>query len=80
MEDATDFSWQGAKATHVVLLCEMECGVVKREESDRIDRTVGKMRSVNLESKSSDQRLSGQVLVEIIVKVSVVLPGLKPQM
>ena len=26
MEDATDFSWQGAKAAHAVLLCEMERG------------------------------------------------------
>ena len=26
MEDATDFSWQGAKAAHTVLLCDMERG------------------------------------------------------
>ena len=26
MEDATDFSWQGAKALHAVLLCDMERG------------------------------------------------------
>ena len=26
MEDATDFSWQEAKAAHTVLLCEMEWG------------------------------------------------------
>ena len=26
MEDATDFTWQGAKAAHAVLLCEMERG------------------------------------------------------
>ena len=26
MEDATDFSWQGAKAAHAVLLCEFERG------------------------------------------------------
>ena len=28
MEDAKDFSWQGAKAAHAVLLCEVERGVV----------------------------------------------------
>ena len=28
MEDATDFSWQGAKASHAVLLCDMERGDV----------------------------------------------------
>ena len=26
MEDATDFSWQGANAAHAVLLCGMERG------------------------------------------------------
>ena len=30
MEDA-DFSWQGAKAAHAVLLCEMERGFLKWE-------------------------------------------------
>ena len=35
-EDATDFSWQGAKAAHV-LLCEMERGTVNWEDMDRID-------------------------------------------
>ena len=38
MEDATDFSWQGAKAAHAVLMCEMERGTVKWEDGDRIDR------------------------------------------
>ena len=38
MEDATDFSWQGANAAHAVMLCEMECGVLSWEDSDRIDR------------------------------------------
>ena len=32
MEDATDFSWQGAKAAHAVLLCEMERGSLSWEE------------------------------------------------
>ena len=39
MEDATDFSWQGAKAAHAVLMCEMERGTVYWENGDRIDRT-----------------------------------------
>ena len=38
MEDATDFSWQGAKAAHAVLLCEMERGSLTWEDTDRIDR------------------------------------------
>ena len=38
MEDATDFSWQGAKAAHAVLLCEMERGSLQWENTDRLDR------------------------------------------
>ena len=38
MEDATDFTWQGAKAAHAVLLCEMERGTLQWEDQDRIDR------------------------------------------
>ena len=38
MEDATDFSWQGAKAAHAVLLCEMEWGSLQWEDLDHIDR------------------------------------------
>ena len=38
MEDATDFSWQGAKAAHAVMLCEMERGVLTWEDTERIDR------------------------------------------
>ena len=38
MEDATDFSWQGAKAAHAVLLCEMERGSLQWEDLDRIDQ------------------------------------------
>ena len=38
MEDATDFSWQGAKAAHAVLLCEMERGSFTWENGERIDR------------------------------------------
>ena len=37
MEDATDFTWQSAKAAHTVLLCEMERGSLQWEDMDRID-------------------------------------------
>ena len=37
MEDTTDFSWQGAKAAHAVLLYEMERGSLQLEDLDRID-------------------------------------------
>ena len=39
MEDATDFTWQGAKAKHTVMSCEMERGgVLTWEDTDHIDR------------------------------------------
>ena len=38
MEDASDFSWQSAKASHAVLLCEMERGKVTWLDTTRIDR------------------------------------------
>ena len=38
MEDVTDFSWQGAKAAHAVLFCEMERRSLTWENEDRIDR------------------------------------------
>ena len=36
--DMTDFSWQGAKAAQAVLLCEMERGSIRWEDTERIDR------------------------------------------
>ena len=38
MEDANDFSWQSAKASHAVLLCRMEEGKVEWSETTKIDR------------------------------------------
>ena len=38
MEDANDFSWQSAKASHAVLLCRMEEGKVNWSETTKIDR------------------------------------------
>ena len=38
MEDATDFTWSNAKASHAVLLCEMERGVLDWSHTSRIER------------------------------------------
>ena len=39
MDDANDFSWSAAKASHAVLLCHMEQGdVTGYDQVDRIDR------------------------------------------
>ena len=38
MSDATDFSWQNAKAAHAVLLCDMERGAVTWKDTSKIDR------------------------------------------
>ena len=38
MEDANDFSWQSAKASHAVLLCRMEEGKVDWSDTTKIDQ------------------------------------------
>ena len=38
MEDANDFSWQSAKASHAVLLCRMEEGKVEWHETHKLDK------------------------------------------
>ena len=39
LEDANDFSWQAAKASHAVILCRMEQGEISDySQVDRIDR------------------------------------------
>ena len=39
MEDANDFSWDVARASHAVLLCRMEQGEVKNYcDTDKLDR------------------------------------------
>ena len=38
MEDANDFSWQSAKASHAVLLCRMEEGKVQWHETHKLDQ------------------------------------------
>ena len=38
MEDANDFSWASAKASHAVLLCEIERGTVNSSNTSHINR------------------------------------------
>ena len=39
LDDANDFSWQSAKASHAVLLCQMEQGKISSwSETEKIDR------------------------------------------
>ena len=41
MEDANDFSWQSAKASHAVLLCRMEEEKVEWHETHKLDQNLG---------------------------------------
>ena len=56
MEDATDISWSSAKASHTVLLCEMERGSLDWENTDRIDR----IRTLHAQKHVSHQKTSWQ--------------------
>ena len=38
MEDVMDFCWQGTKAAHTVLCCELERGTVTWDDTVRINR------------------------------------------
>ena len=38
MEDASDFSWDSAKACHAILLTNMEADRVSWVETDKVDR------------------------------------------
>ena len=38
IEDANNFSWSSAKASHAVLLCEMERSALDWQDTNRIDR------------------------------------------
>ena len=58
MEDATDFSWQGAKAAHAVLLCEMERGSLQWEDLDRIDRVRRAHAQKHISNKSTWGKVS----------------------
>ena len=57
LEDASDFSWGAAKASHAVLLCRMEQGEIKNfSETEKIDR----VRRANAQKHVSTQNLSNQ--------------------
>ena len=51
MEDAFDFSWANTKASHTVLLCEMETDMVSWQDTQRIDR----IRRAHAQKHSSTQ-------------------------
>ena len=52
MEDANDFSWANAKASHAVLMCEMERGVVDWSDTTRI----GRIRRAHAQKHNPPQR------------------------
>ena len=63
MDDATDFSWGAAKASHAVLLCRMEQGEIQDysqiEKIDRIRRANAQkhVQPANLKSIQNDKNL-----------------------
>ena len=68
MEDAHDFSWDAARASHAVLLCRMEQGEVKNytetEKLDRIRRANAQRHvfSSTNEGQNSQKKLKSKVL------------------
>ena len=68
LDDAQDFSWQAAKASHAVLLCRMEQGEISDwgqvDKIDRIRRANAQkhipMASNNQHSKVSNSRFSNR--------------------
>ena len=67
LDDATDFSWASAKASHAVLLCRMEQGEIKSwsetEKIDRVRRVHAQRHSTaqNNAHKGQDKSSSGKV-------------------
>ena len=53
MEDAGDFAWSSAKASHAVLLCEIERGTVEWLDTQCIDR----IRHAHAQKHSNKQKL-----------------------
>ena len=68
MEDAHDFSWDAARASHAVLFCRMEQNEVKNytetEKLDRIRRANAQRHvfSSTNESQNSQKKVKGKVL------------------
>ena len=58
MEDATDFSWQAVKASHAVLLCDMERGAVFWDDTYCIDR-------IRAHAQSTCKTLTSLVLLNV---------------
>ena len=61
MEDANDFSWQSAKASHSVLLCRMEEGKIEWSDTIKIDR----IRRVKMVCKESKEVKKGHSTIHI---------------
>ena len=84
MEDATDFSWQGAKAAHAVLMCEMERGTVRWENGDRIDRIrtarmsrkIGKIGAGRITKNPGSAKIS-RIMLAVIQKTMNQMAGCK---
>ena len=66
MEDANDFSWDAARASHAVLLCRMEQGEVKGyseiEKLDRIRRANAQRHVTTSPNESPKKLKSSKVL------------------
>ena len=57
LEEATDFSWSSAKASHVVLLCRMEQGEIGSwSDTEKIDRVRGAHAQRHVASQNSGAR------------------------
>ena len=67
LDDATDFSWASAKASHAVLLCRMEQGEIKSwsetEKIDRVRRAHAQRHgnAQNIAQKGQDKSFTGKV-------------------
>ena len=66
MEDATDFSWANAKASHAVLLCEMERVSVTCRDTSRIDK-------IRRDTPRNTQHPTNKI--ELGVRIQLVCPG-----
>ena len=66
LDDATDFSWASAKASHTVLLCHMEQGEIKSWlETEKIDRVGQAHTQRQSTSQNSSQRTQNILLLKL---------------
>ena len=62
LDDATDFSWASAKASHAVLLCRMEQGeIVGWDQTEKIDRVKRAHAQRHVVGQGSAQRVQARV-------------------